>query len=108
MLPGAGDGGAALCPAPAGLGAGRSCLSPTLGSAPGGASRRGAADASRLLMTVTQLGGLLGVAATGTLFANRLDSPAVHASGHALPVCAVVLAAAAKIGGAGRLVRRGR
>ncbi|MEV8564685.1 MFS transporter [Streptomyces sp. NPDC051322] len=109
LLRDGGDVGPAVYPALVGVGAGLSlAFSPTLARALAGVRQEDAADASGLLVTVTQLGGLLGVATFGTLFLNRLDEPGAHASGHALLVCVSALAAAAILGGAAGLVRRRR
>ncbi|MFG2557979.1 hypothetical protein [Streptomyces sp. NPDC048496] len=65
-----------------------------------------AADASGVLVTVTQLGQLIGVATFGALYLNRLDASGAHGSGHALRVCALALPAAAIVGVSVGLVRR--
>lgn len=70
-----------------------------------------AADASGLLATVTQLGQLIGVAAFGTLFFNRLESLGVrqaYTSSDALMTCMCALAATAALGAVSGLVLRRR
>ncbi len=60
-----------------------------------------AADASGLLATVAQLGQLIGVAAFGTLFLNRLESFGAlrsYTSAEAFSVCAWALAGTAAVG----------
>jgi hypothetical protein len=59
-----------------------------------------------VLVTVTQLGQLIGVATFGTLYLNRLDTPGAHGFGHALWVCALALSVAAIVGVSVGLVRR--
>ncbi|MFB7558255.1 hypothetical protein [Streptomyces brevispora] len=68
----------------------------------------GAADASGVLVTVTQLGRLIGVAGFGTFCLNRLDSPGTQGSGEALWVGALALSAATVVGVSAGLVRRRR
>ena len=70
-----------------------------------------AADAGGLLVTVTQLGRLIGFAAFGTLFLNRLEScgaPGAYTSSDALLVCVLVLATTAATGTVSGPVRRRR
>jgi EmrB/QacA subfamily drug resistance transporter len=54
-----------------------------------------AADASGILVTVFQLGQVIGVATLGTLYLSSVHAPGAHASGHALSVTFVALAASA-------------
>jgi MFS family permease len=54
-----------------------------------------AADASGVLVTVFQLGQVVGVAALGTTYLSLVNAPGPHASAHALVVTLVVLAASA-------------
>ncbi|MEU6240879.1 MFS transporter [Streptomyces sp. NPDC047024] len=70
-----------------------------------------AADAAGLLATVNQLGQLIGVAAFGTLFLNRLESlgvPGAYTSAEAFGVTAWALAATAVPTAVSGLVRRRR
>lgn len=107
LLRDGGTGGAVAYAAFAGVGAGSSlAFSPTLTGALATVRQEDAADASGLLATVSQLGQLLGVAAFGTLFLNRLAGPGARASGQALWVCALALAGAAILGTIIGLVRR--
>ncbi|MFG2953074.1 MFS transporter [Streptomyces sp. NPDC048291] len=109
---GGGDGGAQLYVAYAGVGAGLAlAFSPTLTGALATVRPEDAADASGLLATVTQLGQLIGVAAFGTLFLNRLESvggPRAYTSAEALSACAWALAATAAAGAVSGLVLRRR
>ncbi|MFD5543613.1 MFS transporter [Streptomyces sp. NPDC127079] len=109
---GGGDGGAWLFLAYAGVGAGLAlAFSPTLTGALATVRPEDAADASGLLATVTQLGQLIGVAAFGTLFLNRLESlgaPRAYTSAEALSACAWTLAATAVAGAVSGLVLRRR
>ncbi|UWE08478.1 MFS transporter [Actinacidiphila bryophytorum] len=109
-LRGGGDGGAALYVSLLALGAGLGLgFSPTFTLALSTVAPQDAADASGLLATVTQLGQLIGVAALGTLFLNRLDLPGVHPSAHAFAVTAAALTAVSVAGAAVALLRgRGR
>ncbi|MBT2505184.1 MFS transporter [Streptomyces sp. ISL-98] len=101
-----GDGGFAMYAAFAGVGAGLALgFSPTLTGALARVRPEDAADASGLLVTVTQLGQLLGVATFGTLFLNRLNALGAHAYGEALWVCALALAAASLFGSVAGLLR---
>ncbi|NUK02078.1 hypothetical protein HRW23_19625 [Streptomyces lunaelactis] len=67
-----------------------------------------AADAGGLLVTVTQLGQVIGVAAFGTLFLNRLTAPGSKGSADALWVSVLALAAASILGSVAGLVRNRR
>ncbi|MCQ4208138.1 MFS transporter [Streptomyces longispororuber] len=70
-----------------------------------------AADASGLLATVTQLGQLIGVAAFGALFLNRVEAqgaPGAYNSADALLLCAYALAGAAVLAAVSGLVRMRR
>lgn len=94
-----GDGGVWMYVAFLGMGVGLALgYSPTLTGALAAVAKEDAADASGLLMTVTQLGQLVGVATFGTLFLDQLDGPGSVASGHALWVAALALAGAAVLG----------
>lgn len=105
-LRGGGDGGAALYVCLLTLGAGLGLgFSPTFTLALSTVAPQDAADASGLLATVTQLGQLIGVAALGALFLNRLDLAGVHASAHAFAVTAVALTAVCVAGTAVALGR---
>ncbi|GGZ72063.1 hypothetical protein GCM10010389_06570 [Streptomyces echinoruber] len=107
-----GDGGAPLFAAFAGAGAGLAlAFSPTLTRAPATVRPEDAADASGLLATVTQLGRLIGVAAFGTLFLNRLESlgaSGAYTSAEALLAGMDALALTAVAGAVSGLVRRRR
>ncbi|MFF4396805.1 MFS transporter [Streptomyces sp. NPDC001480] len=109
---GGGDGGPLLYVAYAGAGAGLALgFSPTLTRALATVRPEDAADASGLLATVAQLGQLIGVAAFGTLFLNRLESlgaPRAYTSAEALSVCAWALAGTAAVGAVSGLVLRRR
>jgi hypothetical protein len=86
-------------------------FSPTLTRALSTVRPEDAADAGGLLATVTQLGQLIGVAAFGTVFLNRLESlgaPGAYTSSDALVVCMFALAATAATGAVSGLVRRRR
>lgn len=67
-----------------------------------------AADASGVLVTVFQLGQVIGVASLGTLFLSAISGPGAHASAHAVVITFDVLAAMALVaaGAAIGLVRR--
>ncbi|WP_200804342.1 MFS transporter [Actinacidiphila paucisporea] len=107
-LRGGGDGGAGLYVCLLTLGAGLGLgFSPTFTLALFTVAPQDAADASGLLATVTQLGQLIGVAALGTLYLNRLDVGA-HSSAHAFAVTSVALAAVSAAGAAVALGRRRR
>ncbi|WP_405920959.1 MFS transporter [Streptomyces longwoodensis] len=105
-------GGAWVYLAYTGVGAGLAlAFSPTLTRALAGVRPEDAADASGLLATVTQLGQLIGVAAFGTLFFNRLESLGVrqaYTSSDALMTCMCALAATAALGAVSGLVLRRR
>lgn len=102
-----GDGGPALYAAFVVMGVGLALgFSPTLTRALADVRPKDAADASGVLVTVTQLGQLTGVAAFGTLYLNRLDAQGARGSGQALWVCALALSVAAVAGVAAGLVRR--
>ncbi|MBG7698426.1 MFS transporter [Streptomyces sp. MC1] len=109
---GGGDGGAALYAGYAGTGAGLAlAFSPTLTGALATVRPEDAADASGLLATVAQLGQLIGVAAFGTLFLNRLESFGAlrsYPSAEAFSVCAWALAGTAAAGAVSGLVLRRR
>ncbi|MFD1656916.1 MFS transporter [Streptomyces caeni] len=111
-LHGGGDGGPWLYVALAGVGVGLALsFSPTLTRALATVRPEDAADASGLLATVTQLGQLIGVAAFGTLFLNRLESLGAlgaYTSSDALLACMYALAATAVLGAVSGLVRRRR
>nr|WP_312038490.1 MFS transporter [Streptomyces galbus] len=95
-----------------GVGAGLAlAFSPTLARALAGVRPEDAADASGLLATVTQLGQLIGVAAFGTLFFDRLESLGArqaYTSSDALMTCMSALAATAVLGAVSGLVLRRR
>ncbi|MFF4014266.1 hypothetical protein [Streptomyces sp. NPDC001843] len=96
----------------AGVGAGIGpALSPTLTGALAAVRPEDAADAGGLLATGAQLGRLIGVAAFGTLFLNRLESLGgleAYTSAKALSVCAWALAGTAAVGAVSGLVLRRR
>ncbi|MFJ4896852.1 MFS transporter [Streptomyces sp. NPDC088727] len=109
LLRDGGDGGAGLYAAFAVIGAGMAlAFSPTLTGALANVRPEDAADASGVLVTVTQLGQLIGVAGFGTLYLNRLDTPGAQGSGEALWVCALALSGTAVAGVLAGLVRRRR
>ncbi|MFD6989786.1 MFS transporter [Streptomyces sp. NPDC059943] len=94
-----GDGGVWMYAAFLGMGVGLSLgFSPTLTGALAHVRKEDAADASGLLVTVAQLGQVIGVAIFGTLFLAGLDGPGPVASGEALWVGTLALAAAAVLG----------
>ncbi|MFF2408987.1 MFS transporter [Streptomyces sp. NPDC058092] len=102
-----GDGGLWLYAASAVMGGGIALgFSPTLTGALANVRPEDAADASGVLVTVAQLGQLIGVATFGTFYLNRLDTPGVHGPGHALWACALALSVAALAGVSAGLVRR--
>ncbi|MGC0332053.1 MFS family permease [Streptomyces sp. SAI-170] len=111
-LKGGGDGGVAVFVAYGAVGVGLAlAYSPTLTRALATVRPDDAADASGLLATVTQLGQLVGVAAFGTLFLNRLESlgaPGAYTSAQALWVCMCALAGTAVVGAVAGLVPRRR
>ncbi|MFI0085884.1 MFS transporter [Streptomyces bobili] len=106
------QGGVWVYPAYAGVGAGLAlAFSPTLTRALAAVRPEDAADASGLLATVTQLGQLIGVAAFGALFLNRLESLGAleaYTSSEALLTCMFALAATAALGAVSGLVLRRR
>lgn len=58
-----------------------------------------ASDASGVLMTIIQLGQVVGISLPGTLFLSRVSFPAPPVdSGHALAITGVVVGAAALVG----------
>jgi MFS family permease len=67
-----------------------------------------AADASGVLVTLFQLGQVVGVAALGTLYLSLVHGPGAHASAHAYATTVVVLAGSALVAAvfAAVLVRR--
>ncbi|WP_411079000.1 MFS transporter [Streptomyces sp. cmx-18-6] len=81
-------------------------FSPTLTEALATVRPEDAADASGVLVTVTQLGQLIGVATFGTLYLERLDGAGADASARALAACAAALVATAIAGAATGLGRR--
>lgn len=104
-----GDGGPWIYVAFVAVGAGLSlAFSPTLTGALASVRPQDAADASGLLVTVTQLGQVIGVAAFGTLFLNRETVPGAQGSADALWVCALALAAASILGAVAGLVHKRR
>jgi MFS family permease len=111
-LKGGGHGGVPLYVAYAGLGVGLAlAFSPTLTRALATVRPEDAADASGLLATVAQLGQLIGVAAFGTLFLNRLESlgaSGAYTSAEALLACTFALAGTAAVGAVSGLVLRRR
>ncbi|MFF3907031.1 MFS transporter [Streptomyces sp. NPDC001848] len=111
-LHGGSHGGAGLYAGFVGVGVGLAlAFSPTLTRALATVRPKDAADASGLLATVTQLGQLIGVAAFGALFLNRVESlgaPGAYTSSDALLVCMYALAATATLGAVSGLVRRRR
>ncbi|WP_381798608.1 MFS transporter [Streptomyces niveus] len=91
-----GDGGVWMYATFLGMGVGLSLgFSPALTGALAHVRKEDAADASGLLVTVAQLGQVLGVAIFGTLFLAGLDGPGSVASGDALWICTLALAGAA-------------
>lgn len=103
------DGGPLMYLAFVAVGAGLAlAFSPTLTGALARVRQEDAADASGLLMTVTQLGQVIGVAAFGTLFLNRQTVPGVQGPADALWVCALALAAASILGAVAGLVHKRR
>ncbi|MCX4797562.1 MFS transporter [Streptomyces sp. NBC_01242] len=102
-----GDGGLWLYAAFALMGGGMALgFSPTLTGALANVRPEDAADASGVLVTATQLGQLLGVAAFGTFYLNRLDTSGMQGPGHVVWACALALSAAALVGVSAGLVRR--
>jgi MFS family permease len=92
------DGGLALGAALAGIGIGLgAAFSPLLTVALTYVAPADAADASGLLVTLVQLGQVVGVATFGTLFLTLVTHPRVHPSAHAEATTAGVLAFVAVI-----------
>ncbi|WP_461076331.1 MFS transporter [Streptomyces deserti] len=108
VLDGGDEGGALVFAAYAGVGTGLAlAFSPTLTRALATVRPEDAADAGGLLATVTQLGQLIGVAAFGTLFLNRLESLGTleaYTSAEALTACMFALAGTAAAGAVSGLV----
>ncbi|MBT2368311.1 hypothetical protein J7E88_24040 [Streptomyces sp. ISL-10] len=67
-----------------------------------------ATDASGLLVTVTQMGQLIGIALFGTLFPGRLTESGPRGSGNALRVTTLAVAAVCGLGAMAGLVRKRR
>ena len=108
-LRGGGDGGAWLYVTLLTLGAGLGLsFSPSFTLALVTVAPQDAADASGLLTTVAQLGQLVGVAALGSLYLNRLHGPGAHASAHSFGVTSVVLVAVCAAGALFTGIRRRR
>ncbi|MFF2325758.1 MULTISPECIES: MFS transporter [unclassified Streptomyces] len=102
-----GDGGVWFYAASAVVGGGMALgFSPTLTGALANVRPEDAADASGVLVTVTQLGQLIGVSVFGTLYLNRLDASGTQGSAHALWACCLALSVAAVAGASTGLVRR--
>ncbi|MFD3522500.1 MFS transporter [Streptomyces sp. NPDC058653] len=102
-----GDGGVWMYAAQLVMGAGLALgFSPTLTGALADVRKEDAADASGLLVTVTQLGQVIGVAVFGTLFLGQLDGPGPGASGEAAWACALALSGTAVLGAVAGLGRR--
>lgn len=102
-----GDGGLWLYAAFALMGGGMALgFSHTLTGALANVRPEDVADASGVLVTVTQLGQLLGVATFGTFYLNRLDTSGMQGPGHVVWACALALSAAALVGVSAGLVRR--
>ncbi len=109
VLRGGGSGGPLLYAGLACMGLGMGlAYSPTLTRALQHVRPEDAADASGLLVTVTQLGQLVGVATLGTLYLNRLAAGGPHSSAHALWATSLAMAAALAVSAAvGIRTRRG-
>jgi hypothetical protein len=91
-----GDGGVAMYATFVGLGAGLSLgFSPTLTGALATVRQEDAADASGLLVTVTQIGAVVGVATYGTLFLNRVAVRGADGPADAMLVTTLALAGGA-------------
>jgi EmrB/QacA subfamily drug resistance transporter len=91
-----GDGGVAMYATFVGLGAGLSLgFSPTLTGALATVRQEDAADASGLLVTVTQIGAVVGVATYGTLFLNRVAVRGAEGPADAMLVTTLALAGGA-------------
>ncbi|MFI1400196.1 MFS transporter [Streptomyces sp. NPDC020681] len=109
LLHDGGDGGPLAYVAFLGIGAGlAAAFSPTLTGALATVRQEDAADASGLLVTVAQLGQVLGVAVFGTLFLNRQTVPGAEGSADGLWACALAMAAASILGAVAGLVRKRR
>lgn len=109
LLRDGGDGGPLLYAAFVASGVGMAAAySPTLTGALAKVRQEDAADASGLLVTVTQLGQIVGVALFGTLFLGRLTEPGPQASADALWVTALALSGACVLGAVAGLVRKRR
>ncbi len=80
--------------------------SPNLAAALGSVRTEHAADASGLVVTVNQVGLLLGTSLFGTLFPNRLAEAGVGAPSRALWGSMLALAGAAAVGGSAGMTRR--
>jgi hypothetical protein len=92
------DGGVALAAALAGIGIGLgAAFSPLLTVALTHVAPADAADASGLLVTLVQLGQVVGVATFGTLFLTLVTHPGVHPSAHAEAMTAGALACVAVV-----------
>ncbi|MFG2527849.1 MFS transporter [Streptomyces sp. NPDC048516] len=103
---GAGD-GRWLLAAYAGIGAGLGFAhSPNLAAALGTVRKEHAADASGLVVTVNQVGLLLGTSLFGTLFLNRLAEAGAGAASRALWETLLALAGASAVGGLAGMTRR--
>ncbi|MGW9212163.1 MFS transporter [Embleya sp. NPDC055664] len=86
------DGGVALAVGLAGMGLGQGAvLGPLMASALGRVRPEHAGDASGVLVTLMQFGGVVGVATFGTMFLSTTGAGA-HASAHAAVLTFVVLA----------------
>ncbi|MFH8615523.1 MFS transporter [Streptomyces sp. NPDC017979] len=104
-----GDGGLLLLPALVCLGAGLSCaFSPVLAGALATVRLEDAPDASGLLVTVTQLGQVLGVSAFGTLFLSQRTTTGAAGSADGWWWCSLALAFVSLLGAAAHLVRARR
>ncbi|MFF0444894.1 MFS transporter [Streptomyces sp. NPDC004609] len=107
LLRDGGDGGPLLYVALLGVGAGMAgAYSPTLTRALATVRQEDAADASGLLVTVTQVGQVLGVAVFGTLFLNRQTGPGAEGSADGMWICATALAVASILGAVAGLVHK--
>jgi hypothetical protein len=108
-LRGGGDGGAWLYVTLLALGVGLGlAFSPSFTLALGTVAPQDAADASGLLTTVAQLGQLVGVAALGSLFLNRLHGVGAHASAHAFAETSAALVVVCAVGAVVTGLRRRR
>ncbi|WP_078893707.1 MFS transporter [Streptomyces sp. CT34] len=98
-LRGGGDGGAWAFLAYAGVGVGLGFAhSPNLAAALASVRREHAADASGLVVTVNQVGLLLGTSLFGALYLNRLAAEGADGAARALWVSVLALAGAAAFG----------